>query len=238
MIENSENLLVDLMNVHAIAINKEMENMLPCVITEVVSRNKVTVTPLINVVDKSGNSYPRAAIEGVPVLSGGAGDMLISMPVSVGSIGWIHASDRDISLFLQSYEASDPSTQRMHNFSDSYFVPDLMHNFDVSEEDVNAIVIQNRDGKVKISIDGTNIKIVNNEVSIVVDGSSVKGIAKGGFDLNGFIINEDGSAKSPVSLTSPSMVVDGKELAGHTHSKGTYLDAEGRPLTGNSGTNN
>jgi hypothetical protein len=62
------------------------------------------------------------------------------------------------------------------------------------------------------------------------------------FNLNGFIINPDGSATSPVSVGAPtvngttSLTVAGKEQAGHEHLPGGYLDAEGRPITGNSGS--
>ena len=217
MISNHENLLVDLMNEQASAVNKAMDNCLPCVITEVISRKEVTVRPMIKLVDKSGNTIDRAVIEGVPVYSSGAGNILISVPLAVGDLGWLHASDRDISLFLQSHEDSEPPTARMHNFSDAYFEPDIMYNFEVAEEDAAAIVIQNRTGTVKISIDGDRIKMANDDVSIVIDKTSVTGVASGGFDLNGFIIKADGAAESPVSLTSPSMVVSGKELKEHTH---------------------
>lgn len=62
------------------------------------------------------------------------------------------------------------------------------------------------------------------------------------FNLNGFIINPDGSATSPVSVGAPtvngttSLTVAGKEQNGHVHAAGGYLDAEGRPITGNSGS--
>ncbi len=62
------------------------------------------------------------------------------------------------------------------------------------------------------------------------------------FNLNGFIINPDGSATSPVSVGAPlvdaatSLKVAGKEQSGHNHLPGDYLDAESRPITGNSGS--
>lgn len=62
------------------------------------------------------------------------------------------------------------------------------------------------------------------------------------FNLNGFIINPDGSATSPVSVGAPvidgssSLTIEGKELKDHVHAAGSYLDAEGRPITGNSGS--
>lgn len=39
----------------------------------------------------------------------------------------------------------------------------------------------------------------------------------GSVNINGLIIGTDGKATSPTGFEGPSMVADGKELAGHTH---------------------
>lgn len=39
----------------------------------------------------------------------------------------------------------------------------------------------------------------------------------GAVDINGLVIDPSGKATSPVGFDGPSMVADGKELAGHTH---------------------
>lgn len=64
----------------------------------------------------------------------------------------------------------------------------------------------------------------------------------GTVNINGAIITPDGAISSPVSVTAPtvtgstSLVVAGAEVKEHVHDKGTYLDAENRPLnSGNSG---
>ena len=216
-IDDNENLMVDLVKDILAAAKRAIEVSTPCIVTKVISRTKVNVRPLIKIVDQNGASYERDIIEGLTVFTAGAGDKFISFPVSVGNIGWIDASDRDISLFLQSYSSEEPPTSRMHSFSDARFIPDIMTNITIAEEDATAMVIQTRNGAVKIALDDSEIRIKNDTVSLVIDGSKITGVAPGGFDLNGFIINADGSASSPVSLTAPSVIADGKELAGHDH---------------------
>ncbi len=63
----------------------------------------------------------------------------------------------------------------------------------------------------------------------------------GRFNINGFIINTDGSASSPVSVTAPtvtadtSLMVNGKEQDGHIHTAGAYV-AGSTSVTGESGS--
>ena len=249
-IDDYENLLPELVREILAATKRSLEVSIPCIVTKVISRTKVDVRPLIKIVAKDGVSMERAIIEGLPVFTAGAGGgnggKFISFPVTVGDIGWLDACDRDISLFLQSYENVEPPSSRMHSFSDARFVPDIMTNITVSDEDATAMVIQTRDGSVKIAVDNDEIRIKNNDASVVmgvdsidvststveinITADSVTGVAPGGFDLNGFTIAADGSAESPVSLTSPSVMADGKELAGHNHPAGTP--------PGNTGANN
>lgn len=216
-IDEYENLLPDLTREIIAATKRALEVSIPCIVTKVISRTKVDVRPLIKIVLKDGTSRDRAIIPGLPVFTGGAGDKFISFPVAVGDIGWLEACDRDISLFLQSYGNVEPPTNRTHSFSDACFVPDIMTNITVAAEDATAMVIQTRDGVVKIAVDDNEIRIKNDAVSLIVTGSSVTGVAPGGFDLNGFTIDASGAAASPVSLTAPSVIADGKELAGHDH---------------------
>jgi hypothetical protein len=224
---NDENLLPDLIKLIQDTVKKSIDTSLPCEVTKVISRTKVNVRPLIKIVDLQGNSFDRDIIEGVPVQTFGAGDTLMSFPLSVGSLGWIDAAGRDLGLFLQTYESEKPSTARMHSFSDARFVPDIMHNFTVSEEDETALVIQNRSGTVKIALDQDAIRIKTSGVEILIDGNAVSGIAPGGFNLNGFTINGSGAAQSPVSLAAPSALIGGKEMAEHDHPAGEPPDNTG-----------
>jgi len=267
---NDDDLLTGAFNVMFNHINKKMQNSLPVKVTKVSSDRKfVNVQPQILVVDSEGGTIIRGEIKGIPVVTSGGGNFLISFNISIGDLGWIESSDRDISLFKQSYDQSKPNTKRMHNFSDARFIPDIMTNFTIDDEDSDCMTIQNRDNTVKISLSNERIKIkspkailettgnidiscggnmtaevtgntiLNSNGDVEVATTNFKVAASGGADINGFTIGANGAAESPISITAPSAVIDSKELAGHDHDKGTYKDAESRPLlSGNSGANN
>lgn len=235
---NDDDLLLGMLNVFSDHIKKKMQNSLPVKVTKVSADRKfVDVQPKISVVDGDGNAVNRAEIKGVPVVTSGAGGFLITFNIQVGDLGWIETSDRDISLFKQSYSQSKPNTKRMHDYADSRFVPDIMTNFTIASEDAAALVIQNRAGNVKIALDENEIRITKDSITFVLSGDKITGVAPGGFDLNGFTIDAAGAAESPVSLTAPSAVINSKELAEHTHSAGMY-NINDVPVEDDSGVNN
>lgn len=235
---NDEDLLTGLANVIIKHVKKKMQNCLPVKVVSVSADRKfVNVQPQIMIVDTDKNTTPRAEIKGIPIETSGAGGFLISFNIKAGDLGWINASDRDISLFKQSYGEAKPNTERMHDFGDSRFVPDIMTNFTIAGEDEGAVVIQNRAGNVKIAMDEEEIRITKDSITLVLSGDTITGVAPGGFNLNNFTIDASGAAASPVSITAPSAMIGGKELAEHTHAAGTYKIGTS-PVTENSGVNN
>lgn len=120
---------------------------------------RAQVQPLISVVDTKGNYTIRANIASIPVLQLGGGGFFMNFPLKAGDLGWIFASDRDISLFLQYYNETIPNTARVKDFSSALFIPHLMTNYSIASEDANNLVIQSADGSVKVSL-GTNLATV------------------------------------------------------------------------------
>ena len=100
----------------------------------------------------------------------------------------------------------------------------------------------NPDGSF-VDTNGTYSKSVSADGSFTeTNGAYTKTVATSGeVNINGFIIAPDGAASSPVSVTAPvvggtsSLIVAGKELKDHTHTVGSYKDAEGRSIVGSSG---
>lgn len=135
---------------------------------KVISYNRVTntakVQPLVAMLDSEGNVVSRGTIADVPVLAlggqvGGQG-YVINFPIKSGTVGWIMASDRDISLFKQSSNAeARPQTLRTNSFEDGLFVPDVFAMYQIDAEDENALVIQTVDGTTRIAIDLEEIRI-------------------------------------------------------------------------------
>lgn len=258
---NDDDLLTGAFNVMFNHINKKMQNSLPVKVTKVSADRKfVNVQPQILVVDSEGGTIIRGEIKGIPVVTSGACNFLISFNIAVGDLGWIETSDRDISLFKQSYDQSKPNTKRMHNFSDARFIPDIMTNFTIDDEDTDSMTIQNRDNTVKISLNNDRIKIKAPDVFIetvnnvdVVCGGDLKATidgnidfscvgqflvtAAGGADINGVTIDSAGTTFSPVSFTAPNVVgstdvtFGGISGVGHVHPY-SWTDPAGSGNTG------
>jgi len=130
--------------------------------------NVATVRPLIMWVDVQDQSIPRVEFAEINVLSLGAGGFHISFPLKQGDIGWIMASDRDLSQFKATLKEAKPNSGRCQKFEDGWFIPDVFRNYAISAEDAGAMVIQSTDSATRISIRGDNIKITS-PVKVTVD---------------------------------------------------------------------
>lgn len=113
-----------------------------------------------------------------------------------------------------------------------------------SSGNVTSHVYLMNDGTIKIENDSVSYTLNPDGSTIETNGSGTKTMAADGtVNINGFVINPDGSASSPVSVTAPttiatnSLTVAGKEMKDHTHSAGTY-NVGGSPVVDNSGGNN
>lgn len=129
---------------------KSVDGMLPAtVVSYNRETNRATVVPSIHMVTTGGQNLERAPYANIPVLALGGGEFVINFPLKAGDTGWIEASDRDISLWLQSKGANRtaPNTHRIHSFSDGRFIPDMLANYTLSEDaGTDGMVIQHKDG--------------------------------------------------------------------------------------------
>ena len=157
---NNDDSLVGVFNEVLTDHLKITDDMLPArVINYDRASNRASVQPLIQMIDTDGNLHSRATNSNVPVLLLGAGNFSVSFHLPEGSLGWIKASDRDLSLFRQSLTERAPNTLRMHTFEDSLFIPDVMREQKIAAEDAQAMVIQNTEGTVRISLTSQRIKM-------------------------------------------------------------------------------
>lgn len=192
-------------------INLDFASALPCIVTKISSdRTRVDVQPAISILGSSGEVYQRPVIYDLPVYNAGGGGFLISFPIAVGDLGWIQASDRDISLFLQSYSVEKPNSERLHDWGDSRFIPDIMRGFTIDGSDNEALVLQNLAGSVKISLNSDEIKIVAPAITLESAGL-ISLIGGGGVNINGAIAPASGG--DIVSST-------GVSLKNHYHEQG------------------
>ena len=144
--------------------------------------NRAKVQPLITVIGTSGFQYPRPVFASLPVLQFGGGGYFINMKLTPGTLGWIVANDRDISLFLQSYEQSPPNTFRKNSFSDGVFIPDIMTGYTIVDNE-DLMTIQNLDGTIRIAFRADGIHIVSPADKPVVIDAPLE--AKQGLSVTG-----------------------------------------------------
>lgn len=135
--------------------------------------NRATVRPLISRLTTNGEKVERATIASVPVLALGGGEFGISFPLKAGDRGWIEASDRDISLFLQTSEIARPNTLRLHEFSDGRFVPDLFSDFTLPDDHAGTLLIQHKAGKTRIGVKADEITLVVDTASITLTQTGI-----------------------------------------------------------------
>lgn len=128
--------------------------------------NRAQVQILVPLVTTDNIVVPRAQLLSIPVQIDGGGGIFISFPLQTGDLGWVEANDRDISLFLQTYNSTTPNTYRKWNFADAKFTPDVMKGYIINVEDSGAAVISTLDGTIRISVSETGVTITSPIVTI------------------------------------------------------------------------
>lgn len=137
---------------------QNVDGMLPCVVVAADEDRKFcTVRPQIMVKGTDGSLTTRAQLASVPIFHAGAGNFVLTFPVKAGDPGWIMASDRDISLYVQSATEAAPNTNRLHKFSDGLFVPDAARKFTLDPSNQDNVVLQSLDGSVFVALSATTI---------------------------------------------------------------------------------
>jgi len=107
----------------------------------------------------------------------GGGGFVLNFNLKPGNLGWIKASDRDISLFLQTFKENAPNTLRLHSFQDAVFIPDVMTGYTINGEDAENAVLQTVDGSVRVAVWADRVKLTAGAASLTItaDGSTFAG---------------------------------------------------------------
>ena len=131
--------------------------------------NRAQVQPMIKMLATDGQTMNRAQVASVPVFQIGGGGFILNFNLKAGDLGWIKASDRDISLYLQGQGASEqhPNTNRLHSFEDGLFFPDVLTGFTIDAEDAENCVLQTLDGSQRIAIWADKIKVTSTTEVII-----------------------------------------------------------------------
>ena len=157
------------------ALLLDTDDMLPC---KVVSfdrvSNLVTVQPQIMTISTSGKLVSKAPLASVHVFTLGAGNFFLSFPLAAGNTGWIKASDRDISLYMQSMTESRPNTDRLHSFEHGVFLPDVKALLGLANN--AAMVLGSLDGTTKIEMVPNTITMTAVNIDLVSQTLTHNGI--------------------------------------------------------------
>ena len=203
----------------SLALKKHTQNtddMLPArVIAYDRATNRAKVQPLIMMVNTKNERIERGQIASIPVLQLGGGGFVLSFPINTGDLGWIKASDRDLSLFKKEYSASAPNTTRKHSFEDSLFIPDtMMHGVTINGEDSANAVLQNTAGTVRIAIFGNKVKITAPQIVLDSPLTTITGQLVSG--TNG-AYTQTATFNGTITTTG-DVIAQTVSLHGHIHS--------------------
>lgn len=135
--------------------------------------NRAQVQPLVKVLTTDNRQIGRAQIASIPVMQFGGGGFVLNFNLKPGNLGWIKASDRDISLFLQTFKENAPNTLRLHSFQDSVFIPDVMTGYTINGEDAEHAVLQTMDGAVRVAVWADRVKITAGAYFVTVGPAGI-----------------------------------------------------------------
>lgn len=148
-------------------INMDLACCMPGIVVEYDRKtNMAVIQPAISAVASSGQKITRDKLYNISVLTLSGGGFFVSFPLKTGDIGWLLVNDRDISLFKQTLQESAPNTYHKHKLVDSVFVPDKIKNFNITDEDLAALVISNLSGSSKIALSEAAINLTAPKVNI------------------------------------------------------------------------
>jgi hypothetical protein len=189
----------DLAGVLRIIMGKMMQQMDDCLPATVLAydrvTNRATVQPQIMMGSTDGQKVSRAQIASVPVFQFGGGGFVMSFPILPGDLGWIKATDRDISLFLQGGHKEEwPNTTRTHSFQDGLFFPDVMRQWTLNAEDMDRAVLQSTNGLVRVALGSDRLKLTAPLVEVEAADTTFSGTVTvaGLFTGNGTIVDSHG----------------------------------------------
>lgn len=194
--------------------------------------NVATVRPIITRLTVNDEIVPRNQVVNVEVFSFGGGGFHANFPLGPGDLGWIKASDRDLSVFRESLEESPPTSSVTHSFDSSLFLPDVFRKYVIQGEHADEAVFQSVDGINRIAIGGSRIKIATGGTYIeLVDGK-----VKINTDLLEVIAPET-TFSGNVTIEGRTTMKQGFQSSGGGKSSVDQLDVNGKPVDGHVHTN-
>jgi hypothetical protein len=167
-------------------------------------------------------------VASVPVMQFGGGGFVLSFNFQPGNLGWIKASDRDISLFLQTYGMQAPNSARLHSFSDAVFIPDVMTGYTLAGEDADNAVLQTLDGSVKVALGADQVKLAAGDASFTLSATAAA-LSVGG---SGFTTTPTGTVFAGLVTMPGGATIGGVPFGTHKHNVSGVQTGAGSVVAG------
>ena len=137
---------------------------------------KVSIQPLVNMIDGAGNSQAHGSINNIPCIRGqGGSNAIVNDPV-VGEIGIALIADRDSSGVISGKAAANPGSRRRHDLADGVYLGSILGPTPNQYLQFlsSGLTLVDQNGN-KLTFDSTGFKIVNaaGTVTIQAVGSNL-----------------------------------------------------------------
>jgi len=144
----------------------QLDDCLPAVVVSYDrATNTANVRPIIQRLRTDGTVLSRPQINNVHCFAFGSSIGVLAFNLKPGDLGWLKASDRDISIFIESLAESPPQTLRKHNFSDAFFIPDSLADWTIdSSDNASLVLLQTTDATQRIVLFEDRIKLASNNL--------------------------------------------------------------------------
>lgn len=194
---------------------------------------------MIKTIDVQGNEHVAPPICEVHVVQYGDKDFFVETQIETGSEGILFFSQRCFDDWRDTGQISSQSVIRFHDISDAYFLAGMRSIPNkITGHANNGIKLRNKENTnfIWLKSDGT-AEITVNELKLNGKLTHVGDTVHQGNTEQTGDIKLTGNIEASGSIQAPSIVVDGKELAGHKHEAGQLVGNQGAPVTGTTGEN-
>lgn len=139
----------------------------------IVSYDRVTNRAVVQIlalnITSTGEKLEAKSIPNIPVLILSGGGFKLSFPVAANQLGWLIASDVDISTFKSQQDTFTPASYRQHQYEDAFFIPASITGVTAAEGEEAAVILTSDDGASKITLQ--NGQAVITASSTVINGN-------------------------------------------------------------------
>ena len=189
--------------------------------------NRAVVQILNYSITSTGEKIARKPLIDIPVFCFGGGDFVLSFPIKENDVGFLSASDGDISVFKKLLEVFAPATYQKHKYKDSVFYPMILNGFTVNDDDKESVLLSSLDGKTRISLNDGYI-VLNGEN--ITDKSTTKTTETTSMSITAVSLNITAATSHTGSFNNTG-TLSATTLQDTTAASDTFTTYDGKTVT-------